>query len=265
MDPVNLNFNNIGWEDLECDHAATLMTEFCERCRTYPPVSEQTKKPYQSMSLTKTLEHAVRKLQSLFASRNDNKPIFQEDDISKWKKMLKNDHHRNFMEGQDESDFLKSCFPVPRIHNSRNAILPTDDFPDEFRMKESKEVTMQSISISLFASGSFSQNLKLLFTYFGIGRGGEVKFLNYSRWFFCETFNMLFMQWFQRKTLKSNPSAFAPDFEYPEMSLWFMMGCYWACCDGLSRPEGIGASNSPLRRKSSYVFQDLHNIRDDIV
>jgi hypothetical protein len=54
MSPVNLQFDNIGWEDLEWEHASSLMTLFYQRCRAHPPVSELTKRPYKSGSLVKT-------------------------------------------------------------------------------------------------------------------------------------------------------------------------------------------------------------------
>jgi hypothetical protein len=226
MSPVNLQFDNIGWEDLECEHASSLMTEFCQRCRTHPPVSELTKRPYKSGSLVKTFETAIRRLELKFASSSQGRNIFNVDDIAAWKRMLKNDSHRNFMEGADESDFLKNSFPIHRKNNARTQIIYTDDFPDETGLNLSKEVSMQNICTALFGRESFPQILKLLFTYYGVGRGGEVKFLNYNRWYYCLKFNMLFMQWFQRKTLKSNPSAFAPDYEIPEMSIWLLLGCY---------------------------------------
>ncbi|MGL5936119.1 MAG: hypothetical protein ACRCZI_10930, partial [Cetobacterium sp.] len=261
---VHIEFDNIGWEDLECDHSSTLLTEFCERCRLLPPVSDHTKKPYQSSALVKTLENVVRLLQKKFGHKNEGRDIFSREDISEWRRMLSTDHHRNMMEGIDESDFLKNSFPIYRINSERNAIIFTDDFSDQLS-RESKEVSMQNICMRMFQREEFTPCLKLLFTYFGVGRGGESKFLNYTRWYYCNRFNMLFMQWFQRKTLKSNPSAFAPDYEIPEMSIWLMLGCFWACRDGLSRPNGIGEPHSALRRKSSYVFQDLHAMRDDSV
>jgi hypothetical protein len=264
MGAVHIEFDNIGWEDLEFDHSSTLLTEFCDRCRLVPPVSEHTKKPYQSSALVKTLENVVRLLQKKFGHKNEGRDIFSREDISEWRRMLSSDHHRNMMEGIDESDFLKNSFPIYRINSERNAIIFTDDFPEDLS-RESKEVSMQNICRRMFQREEFTPCLKLLFTYFGVGRGGESKFLNYNRWYYCNRFNMLFMQWFQRKTLKSNPSAFAPDYEIPEMSIWLMLGCFWACRDGLARPNGIGEPHSALRRKSSYVFQDLHAMRDDSV
>jgi hypothetical protein len=42
MGRVNLDFDNIGWENLECEHVPSLMTdsEYGERNRAYPPASE---------------------------------------------------------------------------------------------------------------------------------------------------------------------------------------------------------------------------------
>jgi hypothetical protein len=39
--------------------------------------------------------------------------------------------------------------------------------------------------------------------------------------------------------LKTNPAAFLPDFEHPELCFYLNMGCYWACNGGLLRPDGV--------------------------
>ena len=118
------------------------------------------------------------------------------------------------------------------------------------QLKNSKEVKLQLILCST------------MFTFFGIGRGGEVKFLNYKSWMFCETYNILFVQWFQRKNLVTNPAGFAPDFEFAETCVVLLLGCFWACESGLERVDGIGEPFTPRSRKVRYVFQDFHNIQD---
>lgn len=62
--------------------------------------------------------------------------------------------------------------------------------------------------------------------------------------------------------MKTNPSGFVPDFQFPELCIFFLLGCYWALEGGLIRPLGIGCPRSPLRRRSKYVFQDLHDMQD---
>lgn len=218
----DLLFDNIGLSDLEGDHAAQLLTEFCLRCKSRPPLS-QNNQPYAFATLQQTLSAAARMIDKKF--RKDNTSFFLESDLRQWKSQLKGDHSRNHMQGADESDVLKTSFPIPRDHAAQNELIPFDQIPN-FSSTSSAKVTMKSVSMELFKKADFCSSLKLLFTFFGIGRGGEVKFLNYDKWFLCLTYNTLFVQWFQRKTLKSNPSAFLPDYECPQMSIWLLLGCY---------------------------------------
>ena len=55
---------------------------------------------------------------------------------------------------------------------------------------------------------------------------------------FDAVFCILFVQWFQRKNLKTNPSGFVPDFEFPELCVFLLLGIYWACNEGLFRANG---------------------------
>jgi hypothetical protein len=72
---------------------------------------------------------------------------------------------------------------IHRQNNPRTQIFYTDDFPDETGLNLFKEVSMQNICTALFGCELIPQTLKLLFTYYGVRRGGEVKFLN--RWYCC--------------------------------------------------------------------------------
>jgi hypothetical protein len=256
-----LKFDNIAWSDLEGGNSIQLMSDFCQRCKCNPPISQITKAPYAGPTLQQALGAVVRKLQVKFGSFNENKEIFYEADVRHWKKVVKGDLSRNLMEAAEESDLFKAFYPIPREQSAKSAFLPFDIRNHRGR-SESCQVSMKMICKEHFQRSAFDTNLKLQFTFSGIGRGGEVKFLTYNKWFFCETYNTLFVQWFQRKILKTNPSAFVPDFDCPEMCIWLGLGCYWACCDGLARPEGIGPENSALRRKSAFVFQDLHHMQD---
>ena len=99
-----------------------------------------------------------------------------------------------------------------------------------------------------------SELLKILITFKAIGRGGGVKFISYQRMFFDQHFNMLFTQWFQRKTLKSSPVGFVPDFKTPEACVFMALGCFWSTEDGLLREPGQGAA---YHRASAFMFLDF--------
>ena len=262
-----ISFDNIGMDDLVGDNSIRMMSEFTTRCKRNPPVSTHTKRPFSTDSLKKCLLAVIRKIKEKFGNQVDqNAPeMFPENSIAQWKKQLQDDYNRNMMQGEDESEVLKNVFPIPREHCDRTKLFPGHDFPDPLRQQESRRTDMKSIARFLFGRNRYSDLAKVLLTYNGIGRGGEVKFLDYRSMMFDECFNMLFAQWFQRKNLKSNPSGFVPDFEYPECCCFFALGCFWAVDEGLARPGGIGEPNTPRSRRSRFVFQDLHDIQDNSV
>jgi hypothetical protein len=266
MDPVGFHFDTIDRADVEADNSIAMMSLFVDRCRSHPPVSLFTKRPYGIESLTKTLMKAISLFKVQFGHLIvGNAPeMFPQHDVSIWKKLLKNNHSRVLMEGADESAFLKDTYPIPRCHSPATVMLPASDFPDDARRNASRKIDMVSLSTRLFATERFTDLLKVLLTFNGIGRAGEVKFLTYATMFFCLTYNIMFCQWFQRKTLKTNPSGFGNEFTFPELCVMFLFGCFWAIDRGLAR-ENIGEPFSSRRRTSLYVFQSLHGIRDSSV
>ena len=192
-----------------------------------------------------TLSGAVRKLKAKFAPQIANlPPLFPEDMVQSWRRKLKDNFNRTMMQGEDESDVLKNTFPLPRKQELRTRMLPSQDIPEELR-SDAQRVDLHGIAKSSFASNRHTELAMLLLAHSGIGRGGEVKFLTHSTWFFDKTFNVPFAQWFQRKNLKTNPSGFVPDHESPHLCVFFVLGCHWACDNGLHRENGIGAPNSP--------------------
>ena len=140
--------------------------------------------------------------------------------VQSWRRKLKDNFNRTMMQGEDESDVLKNTFPLPRKQELRTRMLPSQDIPEELR-SDAQRVDLHGIAKSSFASNRCTELAMLLLAHSGIGRGGEVKFLTCSTWFFDKTFNVPFAQWFQRKNLKTNPSGFVPDFESPHLCVFF--------------------------------------------
>jgi hypothetical protein len=166
------------------------------------------------------------------------------------------------MEGEKENDLFKNTFPLPRQHSPRTRLFPLDDFQDVNMQQASRRTDLLAICKDLINQERFADLAKIIITYKCIGRGGEVKFLSYHRMFFDETYCMLFQQWFQRKNLKSTPSAMAVEFEHPELCGFLALGLFWACENGLGRPHTDGFPTPAQAHKFGFVFQDLHDIND---
>lgn len=182
MEPSGYRFDLIELADLIAEHSHHLMTEFVSRCGTNPPVSLHAKVPYGVSSLQNCIVHACRKLKERFITViPDNHPdIFPDESIAAWKKTVKNHSNHILMEGEDESALLKDTFPIPRVYNERTVLFPLRDFQDQGRRIESRKVDMKHLGQKLFGQERITDLLKLCFTFSGIGRSGEVKFLTYN-------------------------------------------------------------------------------------
>jgi hypothetical protein len=80
--------------------------------------------------------------------------------------------------------------------------------------------------------------------------------------FLDQAYCLLFTQWFQRKNLKTTPTTIAVEFEHPELCCFIALGLYWACDNGLVRPNHGGFPTPAQRRRDAFVFQDLHDMND---
>jgi hypothetical protein len=84
--------------------------------------------------------------------------------------------------GTDASDFLKNRVPIHRQNSWTNDIIFTENFPNNTGriLVMCNKFSMQNICMALFEREEFIPSLKLLLTYFGVGRGGKSKFRNYN-------------------------------------------------------------------------------------
>ena len=98
-------FDNIGWEDLVGENSIKLMSEFTNRCKQNPPVSDHTKSPFSADTLKKVLLETIRQFQTKFANQAVNQPeLFPDSYVSQWKNRLRDDRNRVLMQGEDEGN-----------------------------------------------------------------------------------------------------------------------------------------------------------------
>ena len=260
-------FDNIAWSDLEADNSSVVMREFVLSCRRNPPIRRDNSGPYDSDSVLKSFNAGIYKLQRKYATQIRANPgdYFNEDEVKECRTLLHKNRSRNLMEGDDDSDLFKGIYPLPKKHSTKTRLFPLGEPPDPAMAAEFRNVDQVSVFTELFRRAQFTRLVECLFTASGIGRSGEVKFMNYLTMFMDCYFGLMFSAWFQRKVLKSNFAGFVPEYDIPECCCYLGVGCFWACDDGLSRPDGIGEPKSPKRRRAYFVFQDLHSIQDSSV
>ena len=91
---IGLVYDSIELSDLVGDHSLQMMSEFVNRCGRNPPISYHTKKPYAVGTMHQVLGSFFSHLLAKFAGELANVPeLFPNDEVSKWKKSLKDNHN----------------------------------------------------------------------------------------------------------------------------------------------------------------------------
>jgi len=106
----------------------------------------------------------------------------------------------------------------------------------------------------------FEKRCIILLTYYGVGRGGETKFLRYDDCTWDHKFEHFELFWRQMKTLKKTPLTFGscPPGSECEADLYHAFACYYAVDDGLLRSEKEKAIGK-------FIFPILHQVKNESV
>ena len=223
-------FDDMAPADLEGDNSMQMLTNFRDRAVNRPPVQKNGSAPYA----VKTVATALRTLPRMIvkklhpnlgtvAHEAKKNELFPDADVKKLSNDLADKSGRVLMEGHGVAgDVGKKTHPIPREESDRTRVFPDDDIPPDVRQHFDKPVDLLHIANYLFRHEKFTELLMVLLTNNGIGRGGEVKFLTHATMFLDTHCGVLFLQWFQRKTLKTNPSGFVPDCVHPDLCIFFI-------------------------------------------
>ena len=268
MQASGMTFNNLGWSDLEADNSLLVMSTFVQSCKNNPPMRVDESGPCDSETVKKAFSTGTVQIKRKFANQirtNPNGECFPAEVVTECRRAMGQNHGRNMMEGPDESELCKSTFPLPRKHNNSTLLLAVPGSSNLHMSAEARNWDLHSVCAELFNRRKFAQLAEVITTNNSVGRAGESKCLNLKTMCPDLTFGATFASKFQRKLVKSTPVCFVVDCEHPEMCWHFVLGCYFACENGLARPDGLGEPNSPKRRKSNFLFPELHGIKDSSV
>ena len=268
MQASGMTFDNLGWTDLEADNSLMVMSTFVQSCKNNPPMRVDQSGPYDSETVKKAFSTGIMQIKRKFSVQiraNPSGEYFPAETVTECRRAIGNNHGRNMMEGPDESELYKSIYPLPRKHNNSTLLLVVPGNSNHHMSAEARNWDLHSVCSELFKRRKFAQLAEVITTNNSVGRAGESKYLNLKTMYPDLTFGATFASKFQRKLVKSTPVCFVVDFEHPEMCWYFVLGCYFACDNGLARPDGLGEPNSPKRRKANFLFPELHGIKDSSV
>jgi AraC-like DNA-binding protein len=115
MAPINLQFDLVGFEDIQNDKAIVLLLTFVNRCNARIPLQKNEETPYTHKTVADAFGAVVRKLHEKFRAQiGDNINAFSpENEVKKLKNCwVRGNTKQNLCE--DESDVFKNSFPIPR-------------------------------------------------------------------------------------------------------------------------------------------------------
>ena len=111
--------------------------------------------------------------------------------------------------------------------------------------------------------GSHEKKLQYNITYSSVGRGGEIKFINYDKMYWEPFFQVVVAKWFQMKQITSVPTSWCPNYQYPETCVLTSFACFWMVENGLARSGNpYSTARFPMSRAGSYVFPSLQSLND---
>ena len=100
----------------------------------------------------------------------------------------------------------------------------------------------------------------LVVLFLACGRGGEIKFVDFSEWQFLPSIEVLDTSWTELKVLEKYSMGFVPDRDSYLLDIYHALGCYFAMERGLFRhPDQLKKS------LGNYLFPDLHSMPDKSV
>ena len=105
---------------------------------------------------------------------------------------------------------------------------------------------------------NFEKRCQLVFIYNGVGRGGEIKFQQYSDWMWDSRFDTIYTTWHESKTLQHYAIPMVPEKSNYVCDWYHSLGCFYAVEQGLFR----NTKNSSV---SDFVFPRLHKLRDNTI
>ena len=186
---------------------------------------------------------------------------------------MKREYKRNLKEWQKDPDLLVghrsvwALYPEPlqdmEIEEKIDLSTWAEDESTPGPNKDIEQLfSLEYVCRSLFKKmdpskpRTFSEPLLVLATYYGVGRGGEAKFLNYSRMAWINYLQLFDTKWVQAKTVQDGAMGMA-------MSRQKIYECF-LCVFAIFISIGRGLERTPQHKKKkvvNFMFPNEHSVR----
>ena len=101
-------------------------------------------------------------------------------------------------------------------------------------------------------AGNFEKRAQLVTVFHGVGRGGEIKFLQYPEMMWDYRYELVDTGWFESKNLESYAMAMISDRSGYACDWYHSLGSYYAVENGLFR-------NKDKVKVADFLFPNLHS------
>jgi hypothetical protein len=256
------------WADISDDYASAdnalmLLVEFGNYLAN--ETNQKTKGgEYTSATLVKYFEYVVADFKKRYKNR---KGYFEvtDSEINEIKSNISKFVAARTQTGTEPDDVAEvKCAPMFGMATKTpetTVLMPTGDPNDPVRPMY-PVTDLSSICDKLMESkqkGAHAQKLQLCLTRSAVGRGGEVKFIQWRRMWWERKLQCCLARWFIPKQLKVSLTSFMPDYSCLQVCCFFNFACYWMMEDGLARSSNPYNTNYRKDECSTdFVFQSLH-------
>jgi hypothetical protein len=255
--------------DVEGDNASLYLVEFANYLAN-EDITKGNGDDYGAGTLKKYFEHVILEFKERWKNK---KGLFELDDstLGDMKRNLEKLVTARLQTGMKPDDVMDmKCAPMFSVSDGTpftRILMPTGDenVPEAVTHPPADLLSVCSNLMKSDKRGSHSKKLMLVLTRAAAGRGGEVKFLQYSRMWWEEHFSCVLARWYMPKQLKVTLTSFMPDFKHLELSCTFNFACFWMMEDGLHRsgnPYAQDAYNTMGAIATMFVFPELHKTTD---
>jgi hypothetical protein len=237
------------------DEILTVIIDFCHyMCGTVPSLRKnQPLKVTAKLSyFGKVKEYFMKQLPRL-NMWNDHEEEWYSDLLNR----IKGESIRNSISGDDAVP-EEVCRGIV-IRTTESKLCQSQRFWIRDEIGADLESIVKALLLSNTTPKKYTTRAKLVMTYYGVGRGGEIKFLRWDEFTYDHYFSCVEGWWKRLKTLTKQQLLFTVYNGGWICDFYHSMGAYFALDSGLLRT----ASQSPLCKKR--LFPDLYNKRNETV
>ena len=105
---------------------------------------------------------------------------------------------------------------------------------------------------------NFEKRCQLVTIYDSVGRGGEIKFNQFSNWVYDARFELPDIVWHEIKVLKNYAMPMVPHQDNYPCNWFHSLASFWICEKGLFR-------KNMKSHVSDFLFPKLHRLRDTTI